>query len=39
MKDVKIMHRTHFKGKFTMNVKNVSKNYTIFSLDSEKVST
>ena len=28
---------TYFKGKFTENVINVSKNHTIFSLDSKKV--
>ena len=35
--DVSIFSLTHFKRKFTNNVKNVPKNYTIFSLDSVKV--
>ena len=42
MKDVKMIDTfryssTHFKGKFTQNVKNVPKNDTNFSLDSEKI--
>ena len=31
--DASICSLTHFKGKFTKNVKNVLKNDTIFSLD------
>ena len=33
--DAFICFSTHFKDKFTWNVKNIPKNYTNFSLDSE----
>ena len=37
--NVAICSLTHFKGKFTNNVKKFLKNYTILSLDSEKLLT